>query len=334
MPKSAGQKRKIFCLAKILYEETDEEHGLGMHDILSRLRSQGIECDRKTIYDDIEELRTAGWDILLVKEGCNSTYRLASRLFELAELKLLTDSVQAARFMTERKSNELIRKLERLTSKANAVSLQRQVVISGRVKTMNESIYYNVDLLHEAIGKDVKITFRYYSWSPEKKQELRHGGREYRVSPWALLWDNEYYYLVAFDDESGIMKHYRVDKMIRIGLTDEKREGKQSFDRTGLAQYVRGLFGMYAGPDASVTVECDNELIGAFIDRFGRDIPVTRVSPGRCRTTVRVSASRQFLGWIIGLGPGARIVGPESVVEDMRREISALSARYEPSEEA
>ena len=247
MAKGANQKLKLLYLARILSEETDEDHGLTLPEITARLAALDIPADRKTLYADFEELRRFGLDILTVQEGRQYTYRLVSREFELPELKLLVDCVQAAKFITEKKSRELIRKLEGLASRNEALQLQRQVLISGRIKTMNESIYYNVDKLHQAINGNVRIRFRYFSWTVRKEMELRRGGADYEVSPLHLVWDDEYYYLVAYDNTDLKTKHFRVDKMLQIRLTRLPREYPEEAARLDISAYSRSLFGMFGG---------------------------------------------------------------------------------------
>ena len=329
MRKGPNQKLKLLYLAKILSEETDDRHSLTMQDIIAALAAYGVNADRKTLYLDFDELRKFGMDIITTHIGHNHYYHLGSRDFELAELKLLVDSVQSAKFITNRKSADLIRKLSALVSNHEAKYLQRQVVISGRVKTMNESIYYNVDKLHEAIGAKSRIRFKYYQWNVKKEPELRKDGAWYCVSPWALLWDNENYYLVAYDAEDDKIKHYRVDKMLKISITGDKREGKEKFGEFDLARYSRSLFGMYGGEEVRVTIEARNEMIGVLIDRFGKDLMITRSDDSSFRAVVEVAVSRQFLGWIMALGDGVRIVGPRSVVDEMREEARRLAGQYD-----
>ena len=236
---------------------------------------------------------------------------MGNRRFELPELKLLVDSVQSAKFITDKKSNALIKKLEGMVSKYEARKLQRQVIISGRIKAMNESIYYNVDKLHEAIGTDRQIR----SW--------------YQVSPWALMWDDENYYLVGYDAEDGKIKHYRVDKMWRISVADRKREGKEQFKAFNMPRYTKSLFGMFGGEEVKVTLEAENGMVGILLDRFGKDIPVKPVDADHFRTSVVVAVSSQFLGWIMALGDGVKIIGPDKVVTRMKEEIRLISQMYE-----
>ena len=328
MSKGRNQKSKLLYLAKIFREETDDGHALTVQQLIEKLEALDIPANRKTIYDDLEELRRFGLDIIKEQRDRNVFYHLGSREFELAELKLLVDSVQGSRFITAQKSRKLIKKLESLSSFYEGKQLQRQVVISGRIKTMNESIYYTVDDLNAAINADRQVTFQYYQWNVRKKQELRHEGRWYTVSPWALLWTDDNYYLIAYDAEAAMIKHYRVDKMLRLSVADKRREGKEAYKRLDMAKYSQSVFGMFQGEECSVTLLCRNDMAGVIIDRFGKDIPFTHYDEEHFTVRVTVAASQQFIGWVIGLGSGVKILEPESMVETMRDEIGRLSEEY------
>ena len=328
MAKGPNQKLKMLYLMKIFMEETDDTHGLTMPQLIEKLGAYGVNADRKTMYMDLEELRTFGLDIISEQEGRNWYYYIGARDFELPELKLLVDSVQSAKFMTDKKSNELIRKIESLASKHEAKQLQRQVFISGRVKTMNESIYYNVDRLHEAIGTDSQIRFKYFQWNVNKEMELRRDGEWYQTSPWGLMWDDENYYLVAYNAEDSSIRHYRVDKMLNISILDARREGKQEFKEFDLPHYTRSLFGMFGGEEKRVTIEASNDMVGVMIDRFGKDIFIVPVDDDHFSISVNVAVSDQFLGWIIALGEGVRITGPAEVVAQMRQAAQRLMKQY------
>lgn len=327
MSKGTNQKLKLLYLTKIFREQTDEEHMLTIAEIIEKLSAYDVSADRKTLYTDFEELRHFGLDIISQQIGRQHYYYLGAREFELPELKLLVDSVQSAKFITAQKSQKLIKKLEGLVSKYEATQLQRQVYITGRVKTMNESIYYNVDKLHAALSADAQIQFQYYQWNVKKEMELRRGGKLYQVSPWGLMWDDEYYYLVAYDAETDKIKHYRVDKMLRIQITDQKRAGKERYQSFNLPDYTKRIFGMFSGEETKVTLEADNSMAGVLIDRFGKDIMLIPQDGGRFRATVDVAISDQFLGWIVALGT-VKIVGPEAVVEKMQAKVSNLIADY------
>ena len=326
--KGENQKLKMLYLVKLFYEETDDLHALTMPEIIEKLSEYGVNADRKTLYKDIDELKQFGFDIISQRSGKNYYYSLASREFELPELKLLVDSVQSAKFITDKKSKELIKKLELLVSKYEGKQLQRQVVIAGRVKTINESIYYNVDMIHEAINKECQIEFQYFQWNIHKEMELRKNGKMYRISPWALMWDDENYYLVAYDEEDQKIKHYRVDKMLHTAITQIPRKGQEAFARFEMPKYTKSLFGMFGGKETKVTIEADNDKASILIDRFGKDIMLFPIDNDHFKTTVTIAISKQFLSWIISLGSGIKIVSPDEVVNLMKDEIQRLYNDY------
>ena len=311
MAERSKQKLKLIYLMQILMEKTDETHSITMAEMITALKAYGITAERKSLYDDIECLRTYGLEIIGTQEGRTYCYQVVNRQFELAELKLLVDSVQSARFITAKKTNELIKKIEGLASKYEASKLHRQVYVTQRVKTINESIYYNVDAIHTAIAENSQITFQYFQWNVKKEMELRKGGALYRVSPWALSCDDENYYMIAYDDVEEKIKHFRVDKMLHIEMNGKKREGKQVFQCFDIAVY------------------CVNELAGVIIDRFGKEISMIPVDGKHFTASVRVAVSRQFLSWVMALGEGAKIVGPEPVVEQVREETKRLMQQYD-----
>ena len=324
------QKLKLLYLEKILREETGAHRGLTMKEIIHRLNEYGVNSERKTLYADIEELRNFGMDILKEQVGKRVEYSSPVSDFELPELKLLVDSVQSAKFITERKSRSLIRKLENLAGKEDAKHLHRHVLVFGRVKTENERIYYSVDMLHEAINSGRQVRFHYYRWNIRKKLEPRNDGSWFRVSPWHMMWDDENYYLVAFDSKSGIIKHYRVDKMMDIEILDQKREGKEQFSKFDAARYSKSLFGMFGGEIIHVTLEGRNELVGVVIDRFGKDIMIVPKDDDHFTAVVEVAASPHFFGWVFSIGEGLRITAPEAVVKQVQTEVERLRTQYLP----
>lgn len=328
MAAGENQRLKMLYLVKILSEETDEEHGLSMQEIADRLELYGVNADRKTLYKDFSELEKYGLEILSEQVGRNVLYHLVTRKFQLPELKLLVDAVQSSKFITEKKSRQLIKKLESMASIHEGKHLHRQVLISGRIKAMNESIYYNVDMLHEAINSDRQICFHYYRWNVRKEMEFRRDGEWYQVSPWCLMWDDENYYLVAFDSRDQKIKHYRVDKIVNLSILDLSRQGKSDFRQFDAAKYTRSLFGMYGGTLMSVSLEGRNDIVGTLIDRFGKDISIIPKGDDHFTARVDVVVSRHFLGWIVALGDGIRITGPDALVAQMREEAARLSSLY------
>ena len=329
MAKSENQKLKLLYIRKFLLEQTDKDHRVTTAQIIDELTKHEIKAERKSIYDDIECLRSFGMDIKRVQKDRTYSYYVANRPFELPELKLLVDSVQSAKFITKKKTNELIKKIEKLAGKFEASQLQRQVFVAGRVKTMNDSIYRNVDHLHAAISENSQIQFHYFQWNVKKEPQLRHGGAWYHISPWGLSWDDENYYLVGFDSEAGLIKHFRVDKMLRIALSNETREGREHFKKLDMADYARKSFGMFGGEEETVKLQVSNGLAGVIIDRFGKDVMMIPVDEDHFNVSVDVRVSRQFLGWVFSLGESVRILGPEAVVDQMKAEAQRLIGQYD-----
>ena len=328
MPKGTNQKFKLYRLAQIMLERTDDEHYITMPEIISQLGKYEITADRRSIYQDLRDLEALGIEVEGEPEGKGYHYHVVSRPFELPELKLLVDAIQSSKFITEKKTNNLIRKLEKLVSRYEAMGLQRQVYVSGRIKTMNESIYYAVDTIHNAISENRKIRFQYYQWNVKKEMVLRRDGAYYHISPWGLSWDDENYYLVGYDSDAGEIRHYRVDKMIHIRMSEEPREGKEHFRKLNMADYTRKSFGMFGGREQSVKLLVDNSLAGVIIDRFGKDVMMIPADGDRFTVNVTVMVSRQFLGWIFSLGEKVKILGPEDVTEQMREEGERLLRQY------
>lgn len=299
-----------------------------MPEIKEALEAYEITADRKSIYNDLKDLEKLGIEVEGEPVGNRYHYHVVSREFELPELKLLVDAIQSSKFITERKSNALIKKIEKLVSKYDAQKLQRQVYVSGRIKTMNESIYYNVDAIHNAITENKKIKFQYFQWNVKKEMELRHDGAFYHISPWGLSWDHENYYLVGYDSAEEKIKYYRVDKMIKVQMLLEEREGKDHFKKLDMAEYTRKSFSMFGGKEQQVKLLVDNELAGVIIDRFGKDVIMIPTGDKQFTVNVSVQVSSHFLGWIMSLGPGIKLIGPDDVVEQMRKEIERLSKQY------
>ena len=276
----------------------------------------------------MEALRTFGVAVERQRRGNESGWYVAERDFQLPELRLLVDSVQSSRFITRKKSLELIGKIEALGSTHEAKTLRRQVWVKNRIKSMNESIYYIVDDIQAAIEEDRQIRFRYFRYDEKKQRVLRREGGWYVLSPFALLWDSENYYLVGYESESGILKHFRVDKMTELSVTERPREGKEVFASQDMAVYNNAHFGMFSGAPAPVRMEFKNELAGAVIDRFGSEILLIPAGEGRFTVTVPVAVNAPFYGWLCSFGDGVKLLAPESAVEGMRAHIAAVTSRY------
>ncbi len=320
-------KLRMLYIMKILLDKTDEAHPLSAADIDRRLDGYGMSADRKTIYSDIETLREFGLDIIQAK-GTNGGYYVAEREFELAELKLLVDAVQSSKFISQKKSERLIKKLEALAGEHDARRLQRNVFIYSRPKSGNERIYHNIDQIHTAILENRQIQYQYVEWTVKKELKPKKGGAYYRVSPWSLTWSSENYYLIAYDDEADRIKHFRVDKMRHTGILEQERVGRQRFENFDLAEFSKKTFGMYGGRDEKVVLLCDNELVGVILDRFGREVMIMPVDEERFRVHVQAAVSHQFFGWVTGIGSKMRIVGPEQVCQEYREYLGEILGMY------
>ncbi len=324
MAKSANQKLKLMRLYDILMRQSDEDHPIPVPELIRELERWDIKAERKSIYDDLDALAELGVDIQS-RKGRTPGWFIGQRDFELAELKLLVDAVQSSRFITKRKSDALIRKLERLASAHQARQLQRQVYVDRRVKAMNESIYYNVDKLHTAIAQNNAITFRYFDYDMNKEKVFRHEGALYRVSPYGLIWNSENYYLVAFDSVSEQMRHYRVDKMSQIELTEEKRQGGSEFD---VANYAQKHFGMYSGDEVTMTLRFRRSMVNVVLDRFGQDVMLIPDGEEHFTVALPLVMSPQFFGWLFGLGDEVQLMSPPAAVEAYQKQLSRVSALY------
>ena len=332
MPVGEKQKQKLLQLANILTTETDEEHPIRTNELISKLEAVGVTVTRQTLQHDLDDLRDIGLDVQSRHVYQGTVYYLGTHTFSLPELKLLVDAVQSSRFITAEKSQELIKKIESLGSKYQATELHRSVIISGRIKAMNESIFLNVDAIHEGINTDRQIQFHYFQWGHRGEQKLRNNGALFTISPWALVWQDDNYYMIGYDSTAQLLKNYRVDKMLDIDVISLPREGREAWKQMDTAKYSRAMFGMFGGDQARVKLEATKAYaIGALIDRFGKDNPIIEVEPGVYQTFVDVVPSVQFFGWVMGLEGAVRIIGPEDVVENMKKEVRRQMHIYYPS---
>ena len=315
MPKSDNQKLKIFYILDYLQRNSHEDRPVKASELISALdRDHNISCDRKTVYSDIAALQEYGIDIVAIP-GKNGGYYIASRNFELPELKLLIDAVQSSRYLTEKKSRELIEKLCDQCNEYDGNLMKRNVLVSGRVKSMNEAIYYNVDRIQDAITNNRQITFRYFDWDLGGKRRYRE--KEYLASPYGLCQDNENCYLLGYSPRHGITS-YRVDRMTDIQLTNDTRIPCPELTGKALNIHANRLFQMFAGDAVDVKMRFHRELINVVIDRFGKDTMLIPDGEEHFNFTVPVAVSPMFLSWVIGFGNKAKILYPPSVVEQCK----------------
>ena len=330
MTGSDDKRKKLLYILQYLLENTDDEHYANVTDIIEHLAVEyDIHVDRKTIYADIKLLREYGeqFDIEIDDRKSTKGYRIMSREFELDELQLLIDSVQSSKFITDRKAKVLTDKLKRLTSRHNRRVLDRRAYVANRIRNMNDSVFYFVDNIHAAIADDKKITFRYFTYNAQKEKEYNR--KSYIASPFALLWNDGNYYMMAF--ESGKMKYFRVDRMDNVKLTDEKRSGKGENREIILSERSTKVFAMYGGKEERVSLRFSNHLIGVVIDRFGRDIMMIPDGSKHFTVSVVVEISPQFFGWLCGLGKGVKITFPDEVIEQMKKHVDGIAGMYAPN---
>ena len=325
MPKSDNQKLKIFYILDYLEAHSNEKNLVRASDLISMLdRQHNIRCDRKTVYSDIAALQEYGVDIVSVP-GKNGGYYIASRNFELPELKLLIDAVQSSRYLTEKKSRELIEKLCSQCNEQDAKLMRRTVLVSGRVKSMTETIYYNVDAIQEAIAQNRQISFRYFDWDFGGKRKYRD--KEYLASPYGLCQDNENCYLLAFSSRYGVTS-YRVDRMSDIQLTADSRIPCPDLTGKALHEHANRLFQMYSGDALDVKMRFHKSLINVVIDRFGKNTMLIPDGDEYFNFTVKVAISPMFLSWVIGFGSKAKILYPQSVVEECKALCMEAMSQY------
>ena len=307
-------QQALLLLWQYLHQHTDEQHPVSVTDILAFWQQHGIQAGRKSVYTDIELLQYAGMDIVCVKSSQNK-YFVGQRLFELPELKLLVDAVESSRFITEKKSTALIKKLGHLTSTAQAEQLNRRIYMGGTPKPENESIYYNVDTIHNAVQKKQQITFQYFEYTPKKEKILKHDGYKYRFSPYAMIWNRDCYYAVGWSEKHGKIAQFRVDRMTAVEPLEQTAVQTLDFDP---AEYVRKVFGMYPDDLCTAKLLCDNEVMRSVIDRFGENVRTETVDEQHFRATVEVAPSPPFFSWVFTFSGKIRIVSPAAVLEEMR----------------
>lgn len=327
MPKSSNQKLKLLYLMQMLLERSDENHPLTVQDMIDELSQHDISAERKSIYADLEALQLFGLDIVRSK-GKSTGYYIASRDFELPELKLLVDSVQSSKFITHRKTLSLIKKIEGLASVYDAQLLQRQVYVRNRVKSMNESVYYNVDEISGAISRDRIIRFNYFEFDVNKQRRYRHDGKVYEISPFALMWDDENYYMLGYDPEAEKLKHYRVDKMTNIESAETERSGKELFAGMDMSSYSKQVFGMFTGSEQTVKLRFENRLAGAVIDRFGKEVMLIPDGNEHFTVSADIAVSPQFYAWVFGFGTAVEILAPDSARQELAQLAKSVSRIY------
>lgn len=324
---AGNNKIKLLVLAEIFRRETDEKHPLSLAEITDRLSRAGIEAERKCLYNDMELLTRFGMTIEKSGTGKSTAYYLAEREFELPELKLLADAVACSKFITQKKSGQLIDKLTSLGSRYDAGELRRNVIVYDRIKNENEQIYYTVDAIQQAITEKKRLLFFYFDYDRRKRKSYHNGGALIELSPYALCWREESYYVVGYYPKRGVVTNFRVDKMERARMLDIARtEPPESFS---LADYTKKRFGMFSGEDTRITLRVHNSLSGVIFDRFGRDIAISIDDDEHFIINQPVTVSPILFGWIFQFGDKIEILSPENVKEEFLRHLGVVREKYE-----
>ena len=310
MAKKSGQKLKMLTLCQLLLKKSDEDHPITTPQLIEALEREGITAERKSVYADMEALQEFGLDVQH-RKGKEPGWFVGERDFQLPELKLLVDAVQSSRFISKKKSAELIRKLEGLSSEHQARQLRRQVYVDDRVKTDNESVYYAIDKLHTAINANRAVSFQYFDYNVKKEKVFRREGKRYTVSPYGLIWSDENYYLAGWDHQRETLRRYRVDKMASLTVTGLPREGDETCKNFDLAEFGQKHFHMFSGREAQVRLRCENWLVNIMLDRFGQDIMLIPDGEDHFVFTADAVVSPQFYGWLLGLEAGAELTAPD-----------------------
>lgn len=329
MDKSDSKQRlKLLYLLRILYEESDEESGLTMPQLIERLADHGVSAERKAVYRDLEALRAYGFDVATLPRR-PVQYALRGRIFSQAELLLLVDAVQSSRFLTKTKSDSLVRSLRTLASKQHGRTLTRHVHVEGRIKMQNESVFYNVDVIQEALAKKRKVSFRYFKYDERKEQQLQRAGERYLETPVVLTYVDGCYYLVVYNDKHAGFATYRIDRMQSLMVSDEPATRNEAIASFDISTYEARVFGMFAGRPvkAALRVHCD--AMGAVIDKFGRDVEVMALGDGWARVYVHVMEAPTFFGWLAQFDSTVSIEGPERLRTAYRDHLRSILEGYE-----
>lgn len=327
MAKNENSKERVFKLIEILMRFTDEEHPKTLPEIISILSDHGVVAERKTLYSDFAFLEKIGIPVLK-KRDSTTRYYVESRLFELAELKMLVDAVQSSKFITAEKSREIISKLEIFLSVYSSNELSRQIYVEDRIKTLTDSSMEVIDTVHNAINSKLKLSFRYFEYDVDKKKKLRRNGEKYIVTPLSLMLSEGNYYLVAYEEESDLIKHFRVDKILDSVVISEKASSATKCEKFNPGDYSQKVFSMYGGREELVTIECREKLAGVMIDRFGT-APVFHKTDFGFKFTLRLMVSPTFFAWVMGFGKDVRILSPVSVRDELRDIILSTLMLYD-----
>lgn len=328
-----AQKLKLMHLADILERETDDAHGLTGPQLIERLAERGVEVERKTLYRDLDCLREFGYDVRKYSRR-PIEYGLATRTFEEGELMLMADAVQSSKFLTERKAASLVKAISELGSKHAAAGLKRRVHVEGRIRSQNESVYYNIDAIQRAMDAHRKVEFSYYKLDGAKRPVAQKQGQRYVETPVQLVYMDDSYYLIVWNDAHGDFANYRVDRMRSIEVSSEEAVRNERIAAFDVAKYQQRVFGMFNGDPVSVALLVRESAMSAVIDRLGRDVACTPAGEGLSRICTTVIEAPTFYGWLAQFGTSVVIESPRSLREAYTDFLKGIVASYEEEDRA
>ena len=324
---TTAQKLKLLYLAEIFERETDEKHGLTGPDLISKLAERGVDVERKTLYRDIDCLREFGYDIVKYQRS-KPEWGLASRDFQDGELLLLADAVQSSKFLSKRKSEALVKSLGKLASKHLADDLRRRVHVEGRIKTQNESVFYNIDAIQRAMTAKRKISFRYFKHDEMKRRILQHDGELYLETPVQLVYMDDCYYVVVWNDKHEGFANYRVDRMLDIDVAEEEATKNDQIATFDVGKYQQRVFNMFNGDAVAVTLRVKSSAMSSVLDRFGKDLLVTKAADGVATACVTVMEAPTFYGWLTQFGEDVMIQGPDKIRDGYLDYLAGIADAY------
>lgn len=323
------QKQKLLTMKQYFEQKTDDEHSITGNRLIEILAQYGIKAERKTIYDDIKTLCDSGMDIEITKDGHSNAYYLGARTFQDEELFVLVDAIASCRFLTKKKSQELIAKIQGLTSEYKAKQLKRDVFVNNRSKAMNESVYYNLNKVQEGIFEKRTISFQYYDYNFNKKKILKHDGEIYTVSPFVTVWEEDNYYLVCYCNKHEKICRYRIDRMANVKVNPGEKRRELNADEKLAVTNNQSLYSMYGGEERTVTIQFARHLLATVIDRFGEKVICHQDSDDTFYINTEVQISPTFWGWLFKFGKEAKVLAPQDVVEMAKQQLDDIRRSYE-----
>lgn len=320
-------KLKLVKIWEILSQETDEDHPMGTTALLSKLQEMGIECDRRTLYADIEALNECGYEILC-RRSTSNVYYVKDRKFSIAEICIMMDAVQAAGFITDGETEKFIDKLAFLAGSRRGETLKDNFIAYNTTKTDNPDIYHNVETITEAIQQKKKVKFTYFDFDSYHKRVYRKEGKFYYMNPYALVMDNDNYYFLGYDMFHKNMMHYRVDRMDSVQVSRHDKEDLKEFEKFDIKKHKKQLFGMYGGEGKEVKFRVNKSLLDVIFDVFGVDTHFIKIDDTMYEFMAEVQLSPQFYGWCCSFGDKLKVVAPSMVVNTLKRYIEDLTKNY------